>query len=167
MEDKTYCFHTKKALGAAEAIVNLYALPCSIINHTPLSICGIVLSILANLSACSYILTGSEWYRTRDRVRLGLGCLKTFSEVWEVSRRTEKETKKIARTVFAMPRPDIETSWTGSFEAAGGSKLWVQPPQQELAAGWSDLAELDYSGLFSGIEQGSWYGAPNPGSNGY
>jgi hypothetical protein len=92
--------------------------------------------------------------------------LKTFSEVWEVSRWVEKETKKIARTVFAMPRPGLETSGSGSFGPAGGLKVWEQPPLQEPVAGWSDLAELDYSGLFNGIEQGTWYGTLNVGLNG-
>lgn len=57
-----------------------------------------------NLSACAYVLQGVEWYRTRDRIRLGLGGLKKFGEVWKVSRRIEKETKKIAREVFGLPR---------------------------------------------------------------
>lgn len=83
-----------------------------------------------------------------------------------MSRWTEKETKKIARTVFAMPRPGTETSYSGSFGPAGGLKIWEQPPLQESAAGWSDLAGLDYSGLFQGIEQGSWYGASNMSLNG-
>jgi hypothetical protein len=159
-EDKTYWLHTKKTLEAAEAAVNLYALPTSIINHTPLGICGIVLSTLANLSACAYILTGSEWYRTRDRIRLGLGCLKTFSEVWEVSRWTEKETKKIARTVFAMPRPGMERA--GILGPPGGLKIWEPQVQiQEVTdmAGWTtELGEVSYEGLFNGAEQGTWYG---------
>jgi hypothetical protein len=160
-EDKTYWLHTKKTLEAAEAAVNLYALPASIINHTPLGICGIVLSTLANLSACAYILTGSEWYRTRDRIRLGLGCLKTFSEVWEVSRWTEKETKKIARTVFAMPRPGMERS--GVFGPPGGLKIWEPPVQmQEMEMGWTtELGEVSYEGLFNGAVQGCWYGIEN------
>lgn len=164
IEDKTYWLHTKKTLEAAEAAINLYALPTSIINHTPLGICGIVLSTLANLSACAYILTGSEWYRTRDRVRLGLGCLKTFSEVWEVSRWTEKETKKIARTVFAMPRPGMERA--GAFGPADGLKVWEPQVQvqemSDLVEDWTtELGEVSYEGLFSGVEQGGWYGIEN------
>jgi hypothetical protein len=160
-KDKTYWLHTKKTLEAAEAAVNLYALPCSIINHTPLGICGIVLSTLANLSACAYFLTGSEWYRTRDRIRLGLGCLKTFSEVWEVSRWNEKETKKIARTVFAMPRPGMERA--GALAPPGGLKIWEPQVQvQEMTnmpIDWSmNMGPMSYEGLFNGVEQGGWYG---------
>ena len=163
-EDKSYWLHTKKTLEAAEAAVNLYALPCSIINHTPLGICGIVLSTLANLSACAYILTGSEWYRTRDRIRLGLGCLKTFSEVWEVSRRTEKETKQIARTVFAMPRPGMERA--GVFGPPGGLKIWEPEVRvqdmTDLAVDWmAGMGELSYERLFNGVEQGGWHGIGN------
>jgi hypothetical protein len=85
--------------------------------------------------------------------------LKTFSEVWEVSRRTEKEVKKIARTVFAMPRSGMEKS--GSLGPAGGIKLWEQPLSQNLVPGWADLGELDYSGLFNEMEQVNLHGASN------
>lgn len=162
-KEKTYWLHTKKTLEAAEAAVNLYALPCSIINHTPLGICGIVLSTLANLSACAYILKGSEWYRIRDRIRLGLGCLKTFSEVWEVSRWAEKETKKIARTVFAMPSPGMEKA--GVLGPPGGLKIWEPTVQvqdlPDLEVGCNSMTvmgEMNYEGLFDGVQQGAWYG---------
>lgn len=60
-------------------------------------------------------MQGAEWYRTRDRIRLGLGGLKRFGEVWSAARRTERETKKIARSVFALPRPGVKraVSWDG------------------------------------------------------
>jgi len=104
-EDRAYWLHTKKCLEAAEISINLYTLPIPILQHSPLGICGIVFSTLANLSACAHILNGPEWYRTRDRIRLGLGSLKKFGEVWATSRRSERETKKIARSVFSLPRP--------------------------------------------------------------
>jgi hypothetical protein len=81
-----------------------------------------------------------------------------------VSRLQEKETKKIARTVFAMPRPCMEMS--GPFGPAGDLKVWEQPLPQDLAAGWADLGELDYSGFFDGMEQCDWYGISNGVSDG-
>jgi hypothetical protein len=113
-EDRTYWLHTKKTLDAAENAINLYALPIPILQHTPIGICGITLSILANISACSYMLQGAEWYRTRDRIRLGLGGLKKFGEVWAVGRRAEMESKMIGRHVFVFPTQEM-----AAMETAG------------------------------------------------
>lgn len=43
-------------------------------------------------------------------MRLGLGSAKKLGEVWSVSRKVEKQTKKIARAVFSMPRPETEVA---------------------------------------------------------
>ena len=95
--------------------MNLYALPSSILLHTPLGICGITKATLANLSACAYVYNNrgddrerggnlersSEWKMARDRIRLGLGATKVLAGVWEGARGTERELKAIARGVFA------------------------------------------------------------------
>jgi len=99
--NRSHWLHTKKCLEAAEIAIHLYTLPIPILQHSPLGIPSIAQSTLANLSACAYTLQGAEWYRTRDRVRLGLGGLKKFAEVWSFARRTERETKLIARNIFA------------------------------------------------------------------
>ena len=125
-EERNYWLHTKKTLEAAETAINLYALPISMLQHTPLGICGIALSTLANLSACAYVLSGTEWYRTRDRIRLGLGGLKKFGEVWRLSRKTESETKAIARAVFTLPRQDdlLRHEQAGSGLGFEGREKW-------------------------------------------
>ncbi|CZR51450.1 uncharacterized protein PAC_01326 [Phialocephala subalpina] len=114
--------HTKKALEAAEAAANLIALPCHILQHTPLSICGLALATFTNMSACAYILSGSQWYDTRNRVRLGLGGLKAFGEVWAASRRSEREAKEIARGVFVLKWPEMRDETVGGFDFTFGSQ---------------------------------------------
>ncbi|PVH87129.1 hypothetical protein DL98DRAFT_509999 [Cadophora sp. DSE1049] len=163
-EDRTYWLHTKKTLEAAEAAINLYALPCPILSHSPLGICGLTFSTLANLSACAFILTGPEWYRTRDRIRLGLGSLKTMGEVWAIARKSEKETKMIARSVFAMPKPgavamENTRSSTPTFGYANGlpsSSSMSMMNHTPMDVGWQELSEIDYFGswnAFSGRQQ--------------
>jgi hypothetical protein len=90
--------------------------------------------------------------------------LKTFSEVWEVSRWTEKETKKIARTVFAMPRPGMERA--GALGPEGGLKIWEPQVQvqemTDLVEDWAtEMGDVSYEGLFRGVEEGGWYGIEN------
>ncbi|CZT04495.1 uncharacterized protein RCO7_10424 [Rhynchosporium graminicola] len=177
-EDHTYWLHTKKTIEAAEAATNLYALPCPILSHSPLGTCGLTLSTLAQLSACAYILTGPEWYRTRDRIRLGLGGLKAFAEVWPIARTNEKETKMVARSVFAMPRPGTGTttvtvsveqakSVTPNFTYTSAFPVGTPIPalsmvtqnqnqNQKSRDGWQELSEIDYFATwnaFSGRQQ--------------
>ncbi|KUJ24551.1 uncharacterized protein LY89DRAFT_679662 [Mollisia scopiformis] len=150
-EDKTYWLHTKKTLEAAEAAINLYALPCPIINHTPLGICGLALSTLANLSACAYVLNGVEWYRTRDRIRLGLGGLKAMGEIWQISKRTETEVKQIARSVFAMARPQDAKNIDNAFAFQGIETSTITPDIQALDVGWEELGQLEYFNTWDGM----------------
>lgn len=158
-EDRTHWLHTKKTLEAAEAAISLYALPCPILNHTPLGICGLALSTLANLSACAYILSGAEWYRTRDRIRLGLGGLKAMGEIWQISKRTEKETKQIARSVSALAQPRDAGIVDNAFafqvqpvvDAGMTSMSTITPDIQALDVGWQELGQLDYFNTWDGI----------------
>jgi hypothetical protein len=99
---RSYDFHTAKILEAANAAIDLFALPSPVVMHTPLVICGLTLAILAQISACTFVLKGADYVAGRDRVRLGLGAVKEFSEVWPVGRKTMKEVKAIAREVLSL-----------------------------------------------------------------
>ncbi|TVY82321.1 hypothetical protein LSUE1_G004089 [Lachnellula suecica] len=156
--------HTQKTLQAAETAIELLTLPCSILNHSPTAACGITAATLASLSACCYVLTGPEWYHTRDRIRLGLGGLKKFGEVWATSRQAESDTKKIARSVFALPRPG-SGSGTPEMGDVFGKMNFADPMEQVVDSsgsvdslvgmdmGWQDLREVDYLALLEGMGQ--------------
>ena len=83
----------------------------------------------------------------------------------------EKETKVIARSVFALPRPGVEKS---AFVPVGGLKVWDQTQvltaqQMDQRVGRTDLGNFDYSTLFKGMEQvqsqpAGWYGVQNASS---
>ncbi|KAF7960665.1 hypothetical protein EAE96_000339 [Botrytis aclada] len=142
-EDLTRWLHTKKTIEAAQTALNLYALPGSILSHTPLGICGITKATLANLSACAYVYDNgrddnemggnfersSEWKMARDRVRLGLGATKVLAGVWEGARGTERELKAIARGVLAngAGREGSREEITGTNEAGeeGGNGRYM------------------------------------------
>ena len=68
---------------------------------------------------------------------MGLGGLKKFGEVWSIGRRTEKETKKIARHVFQLPRPGMEMAGSFDFELLGDESL----------TGFEDLGGMNYLNL--------------------
>jgi hypothetical protein len=91
----------------------------------------------------------------RDRIRLGLGGLKAFGEVWGTSRRTERETKRIARSVFASGNgsgsgtPEMgemnfveQVDLSGGVDGIGGMEM-----------GWQDLREMEYLAMLDGMGQ--------------
>lgn len=89
-------------MDGAERALNLFTAPTACIKHTPLLVCAVALAILAELSACSYVLQGEEYAAARTRIRLGIGTLKEFGRIWSVGDQTLSEVKTIAREVFAM-----------------------------------------------------------------
>jgi len=97
-----YWLSTRKTLSAAEGALRIFTLPTPLVNHTPLVICGVALSILAQLSACSYVLHGAEYEAARSRIRLGIGTLREYGRTWPVGSQTLGEIKMIARDVFAQ-----------------------------------------------------------------
>ena len=82
-------FHTTKVLEAAREGIGLFTLPGPCIAHSPLLICGVSLTLLAEISACRSQLHGDRHAAGRERVRLGLGVLKAYGKVLQC-----EETKK-------------------------------------------------------------------------
>lgn len=93
---------------------------------------------MANISACAWVLKGEDAARTRDRVRLGLGALKTLGEVWSASRRVERETKAVARGVFEISKPGLT-----QIGAPQPRSLLVGNEIQPLDLLWQDLGDMD------------------------
>jgi hypothetical protein len=71
---------------------------------------------------------------------LALGGLKKFGEVWAIGRRTEKDTKKIARHVFQLPRPGLDMAGSFDFEMLGDESLM----------GFENLRGLEYMEFMDG-----------------
>lgn len=89
-------------MDAAERAINIFTLPGSLLKHTPMVVCGVVIAILAELSACCYILEGDQNEASRNRIRLGIGTLKEYGKAWPVGHQSLIEVKSIAREVFAI-----------------------------------------------------------------
>jgi hypothetical protein len=99
-QQRTRDFHTTKVLKAAREGIGLFTLPGSCIAHSPLLICGVSLTLLAEISACRAKLHGDRHAAARERVRLGLGVLKAYGKVWSVGNRTLTEIQTIAREML-------------------------------------------------------------------
>jgi len=116
------------------------------------------LATLANLSACAYVLQGAEWYRTRDRVRLGLGGLKKMGEVWPCASKDERRVKGVARGVFSMPRVGERQIVNGGIESIehqlAGQDFGFPLAGNDLT-GFEDLGGIDYLAMLENSQSGN------------
>jgi hypothetical protein len=103
-QQRAYDFHTTKVLEASESAIGLFTLPAPFFKRTPLVICSLTLSLLAQIAACRLRLKGVVYTAARDRIRLGLGVIKTLGEVWPVAQKTVKEVQIIARETLSVPK---------------------------------------------------------------
>ena len=113
-QQRAYDFHTTKVLQASESAIGLFTLPTPFLKHTPLVICSMTLSLLAQIAACRLKLKGLLYNAARDRIRLGLGVIKTMGEVWPVAQKTLKEVQIIARETLSLPKMPIPTNTGGN-----------------------------------------------------
>lgn len=134
--------HTAKVLEAIEKQVKLLTLPTSFVLHSPAVICMVAVSVIAHLSACSYVLRGKALVTARDQVRLSIGAIQSFQGIWPLGQRTLSEVKTIAREVLLSPTsnkpsqsdpfpsedaPDLPDSFSWSsprFNLDGSSANW-------------------------------------------
>ncbi|KAH9204551.1 hypothetical protein DL95DRAFT_471395 [Leptodontidium sp. 2 PMI_412] len=108
--------HTAKALDALTASIMLFAFPGRAIIHSPIATCALALAVMAQVSACGFFKDGEErggssgengfagkeraYAEGRDRVRLGLGALRTGVRVWELARRSVREVVGVSRELL-------------------------------------------------------------------
>lgn len=131
--------HTAKILRAIERIADMLTLPIRLARHTPFNICMIATMTIAHLSACKHVFTGEQLKVARERIRVAMGALEVFAEIWPRAKKIVCEVKIVARTLLSLePRP-CETSTT-SPEVVDSSQnpkqnlaLQIQPPQDHVS----------------------------------
>jgi hypothetical protein len=140
--------HTAKALAAANTIAKLITLPAPLIKHSPFFTCVITLAAIVHLSACSWLLTGDEGFLAKERIRLGVGALKTLGEVWSVADCVLMQVKGVAREVFSLQIP-AGTLRSGIITEEEVFRFIDEERTLEIVGGEADyhgLPELDWNG---------------------
>lgn len=110
--------HTAKCLEVIDATINLFALPTPQLKHSPINSCSLALAVMAHVSACNHVLRpGSNAYKSsRDKIRLGLGALKTNTECWGMARRSVREVVGVARELLSISTPSASKSTGRTYE---------------------------------------------------
>lgn len=102
-QQRAFDFHTTKVLAASDSAIGLFTLPIPYLKLTPMVICSLTISLLAQIAGCRLKLKGVVYSASRDRIRLGLAVIKTLGEVWPVAVKTVKEVQDIAREGLCVP----------------------------------------------------------------
>lgn len=105
--------HTAKIMIAIERMTEMLTLPCRMAVHDPFHICMIAATTIAHLSACKNTLQGEALQIARERIRVAMGALEIFAEVWPRAKEVVKELKTIARELLKLgptaPQSEMET----------------------------------------------------------
>ncbi|KAF2424404.1 hypothetical protein EJ08DRAFT_555121, partial [Tothia fuscella] len=103
--------HTAKIMRAIERLTEMLTLPGRIAVHTPFTICMIATATIAHLSACQNVLSSEDTKVARERIRVAMGALEVFAEVWPRGKKVVKEVKAVARELLSLaPLPTPATS---------------------------------------------------------
>lgn len=94
--------HTTRVLRAAQAQIQLLALPARPFSHTPFTTCMVSEGTLALLSACKFLFKDQELAVARDQIRLTIGCLRTLGRTWPRVARNVQEIQTIARHALGV-----------------------------------------------------------------
>ncbi|KAJ6780038.1 hypothetical protein PWT90_01210 [Aphanocladium album] len=151
--------HTVRVLRSVESQIRLLALPSRPFNHTPFSTCMISEGTLALLSACKFLLRGTELAIARDQIRLTIGCLKNLGALWPRTARNVSQIQTIAKHVLGIENQSLpkdtaslgHSATSGSEEAGSSSDLTSSSNSDifstvrefEDICGWYDIGELD------------------------
>jgi hypothetical protein len=131
--------HTAKILRAIERIADMLTLPIRLARHTPFNICMIATMTIAHLSACKHVFIGEQLKVARERIRVAMGALEVFAEIWPRAKKIVCEVKIVARTLLSLEPIPCETSTTSTqvVESNQNPKpnlaLQIQPPQDQVS----------------------------------
>lgn len=145
-----YCrdapLHTAKILQAIERLTNMLTLPTSIGVWSPFIICIIATTTIAHLSACKFVLKGEQLTVARERIRVAMGALESFAEVWPGGKRTVREIKTIARELLCLgsaATPEMSTDNAAALSTTSQTRGGGLATEPDYYVGF------DWSGYFN------------------
>jgi hypothetical protein len=150
--------HTAKILRSIEKLTDLLTLPTRMAMHTPFTICMVATMTIAHLSACKHVLQGEALKVARERIRVAMGALEIFAEVWPRGRKVVREVKTIARELLSLGlSPGVEKP-IENMKSQG----WISPRtpsdsmlmQQDYLAGSESGGYFDFSTQIPYLESG-------------
>ncbi|CAG8950842.1 hypothetical protein HYFRA_00003059 [Hymenoscyphus fraxineus] len=127
---RSILLHTSKSLEAIENSIKLFAITDKHLLHSPIVTCALALAVMAQVGACNLVVRGGGQfgkkgsYETgRERIRLGLGALRSQKGVWGMARRSVREVSGVARELLGVKSGSNGSSgFTGSTGQESGDE---------------------------------------------
>jgi hypothetical protein len=108
----------------------MLTLPIRLARHTPFNICMIATMTIAHLSACKYVFTGEQLKVARERIRVAMGALEVFAEIWPRAKKVVGEVKIVARTLLSLESKPRQASIASPKPIESPRHLSVNPTSQ-------------------------------------
>ncbi|OAA56259.1 Zn(2)-C6 fungal-type DNA-binding domain protein [Niveomyces insectorum RCEF 264] len=156
--------HTVRVLRSVEAQIRLLALPTEQFHHSPFTTCMVSEGALALLSACTFLLKGTERAIARDQIRMTIGCLKALGELWPRTAKNVQEIQTIAPHVLGL---EARAAQSGSVAGSGTVGDLLSDAGQQLPE--SDHTSASDDDVFASLgtmeDVCGWYNSSELGQN--
>jgi hypothetical protein len=142
--------HTAKILHSILKMTEILTLPISACKLSPFSTCIIAAVTIAHLSACRHVLPETALESARERVRVAIGTIETFAEVWPRAKQVVKEIKAVAKDSFR--HQSSENSSPGVTRSTSLSSFQLSEADSSLSP--DDPIRYFDQAYFSGFDSG-------------
>lgn len=129
--------HTARCLKSIEAQIRLLALPIRQVTHTPFVVCMLATGTISLLAACKFYLSDQRVAIARHQIRMSIGHLKLFANVWPQAERSLQEIQTIAREVLSQPSSQQNLARPAEAEPTSDSSKSVLDSDVDLHQGSS------------------------------
>ena len=146
--------HTAKIMRAIERMTDLLTMPVRIGVLTPFTSCMIAKVTIAHLSACRFVLREQpeQLKVARERIRVAMGALEIFAEVWPKGKATVSEVKTIARELLSLGSPGSSGGSNGNANGYATRKTsFNTSPTSNMAASAAMKITSPVSAMAAGI----------------
>ena len=100
--------HTARTLQSASDIYDLVRPLKNMKRHSHFMVCIVTLASLIHIS--SWVVTGEKDEVARQHVRLSIGLMKRFAEVWPIAMAVLDQVKNVVTEISTRTSEDLSTS---------------------------------------------------------
>ncbi|OCK84401.1 hypothetical protein K432DRAFT_414025 [Lepidopterella palustris CBS 459.81] len=136
--------HTAKVLKATERQTQLLAISTPFILHSLFTLSIIAGIATVQVLTCKYFLEDKALAVSRDRVRLSIGALKAFAEIWPLGKVVMRDVKMVARETLPAPQ---------THQSANLDPPEIEFPRDEFSLPIDPMPQLD---IFNALVMPNW-----------
>ena len=141
--------HTGKIIEAADEICRMISASSSLLVHTPFFICGMAMQAVVHLGLYRLPHLSHSRTLTEQQIKMSIGALRKFSQVWEMAEVVRQDVKNVARALL-----DTVQSADSSHTKVNMENITMPQPVLEHHE-HEDLPLFNFDGL-THVNDDSW-----------